>query len=109
LLLRHTKIESEFRFQLESEVETSGELQRDDAPDFVSAKMPSRAVVFVPAFQTLAREAREMPPLERAAHFNRVCFLRLEYNAETGDAPLHSGRDLGSVKGATARISPTFF
>lgn len=91
LLLRHARIESEFRFGLECEVETSG-APCGEAPDFVSAKMPSRAVVFAPEFQLVAREAREMAPLERAAHFNRVCFLRLEYDAKVCAAPLQSAQ-----------------
>ncbi len=52
--------------------------------------MPSRAVVFAPETQKIAREAREMPPLERAAHFNRVCFLSLEYDPATETSPLQS-------------------
>lgn len=87
LLLRHRRIEAEFRFGMELEVETTGAPLAEAAPDFALWKMPSRAVVFVPELQKLAREARGLAPLERAAHFSALCQQNLEYNAKAEAAP----------------------
>ncbi|HEX8463406.1 MAG TPA: transglutaminase family protein [Abditibacterium sp.] len=97
LVLSHARIERKFRLTMGLEVETTGEpvpdallpsaLLPDAQPHLVMWKMPSRAVRFVPELQSVARFAREMPTLERAAHFSRFCFLQLEYEAKTDACP----------------------
>ena len=87
LFLRHRRIETEFLFGMELEVETIGAAIAETAPDFAPWKMPSRAVVFVPELQNLAREFKASPPLERAAELNSLCQQKLEYDATQAAPP----------------------
>jgi transglutaminase-like putative cysteine protease len=87
LLLRHKRLGSEFRFALEVEIETNAAPIAEDKPDFARWKMPSRAVVFGPTLQILAKESRKLAPLSRATYFCELCFQSLEYNSQTNDKP----------------------
>jgi transglutaminase-like putative cysteine protease len=87
LLLRHRHIEAEFRFGMELEIEASGEPVPEERPDFARWKMPSRAVVFTPELQGIAREFKDAPPLERAAKLAEICAERLEYRSQTSATP----------------------
>lgn len=92
LFLRHRRIEREFRFGMELEVETTGQPLVEADPDFARWKMPSRAVVFAPELQTLVREVRELAPLERALELCSICHLNLSYDARTEATPMRCDR-----------------
>lgn len=108
LALRHARIEREWRLQLELEVETSGEMVPEAAPDLVTWKMPSRAVALRPELQDVARAAKDLAPLERAAHFNRFCFLSLDYAAQTSAEPPSCGAVWELKRGNCADFAHVF-
>jgi transglutaminase-like putative cysteine protease len=87
LFLSHKQIETEFRFGLELQVETNGAPVAEAKPDFARWKMPSRAVAFTPELQKIARDSRDAPPLERAAHLAHFCAAQLQYRSQTSPTP----------------------
>lgn len=87
LLLRHNRIESEFRFGLELQVETDNAPIAEAKPDFARWKMPSRAVRITPDLQSAARQFKEAPPIERAHLLTEFCAAQLGYRSQTSSTP----------------------
>lgn len=108
LLIQHERIAGALDFGLEIEAETTGAPVLDFTPDRARWRMPSRLVVFAPEVQTLARTARDLVPLERAAHFARFCFENLEYEAKTGAQPLPSSQVWARKRGNCADFTHLF-
>ncbi len=108
LVLFHRRIAAELRFGLRLEVETSGAPVLDASPDRAKWKMPSRAIVFTPEIQNLARQVRDVAPLSRAAHFARFCGESLEYHERAEACPLDAARVLARESGNCADFAHLF-
>jgi len=105
LLIQHRSIENALTFGLEIEAQTSGAPVLEFQPDRARWRMPTSLVVFAPEVQNLAREARELAPLARAAHFARFCFQNLEYDAQIEASPLASSQIWARKRGNCADFS----
>jgi transglutaminase-like putative cysteine protease len=108
LLLHHQRIESEFRFGLELEVRTTGEPVPEAHPDFARWKMPSRAAVFAPELQQVARQFKDEPPLERAAQLAEVCAAQLRYQSQTSPTPATAPQIWRVKRGSCADFAHVF-
>ena len=88
LMLRHQRIEREFSFELNLETQTTPiaiPLRADER--LGQFKLPSRAVDFGAALQTLGRAQRTLAPLERATYFCAFCHDELHYRARAESRP----------------------
>ncbi|PQV63659.1 Transglutaminase-like enzyme, putative cysteine protease [Abditibacterium utsteinense] len=108
LLLRHQNIEREMRFELEMEVETSGAPVLEFRPDFARWKMPSRAVCFTSELQKIARDAKELSPLQRASFFVELCRENLKYESQTEVRPSASSQVWARKRGNCADFAHLF-
>lgn len=108
LLLHHPRIEREWHFRLDITSQTTGTPVLDFTPDHARWKMPSRAVVFTPELQSIARQQRNLLPLARANYFARFCAENLRYEARTRDVPLTAPQTWARRRGNCADFAHLF-
>ena len=113
LMLRHARIERawEFGLQLETHVGDAASplaLHAEETRKLGQWKLPSRAVDFAPALQSLGRAQRERAPLDRARYFCEFCFDEMHYRSRAEAQPPRAGQAWTRRVGSCADFAHVF-